>query len=261
MMGTIPALRSPALLPPPFLPLTREALHGVAPLIAGNGFLCSDLSLGMMLTWQRDSGAYYCVRNETFTIMQPIGDSMAFTWPWGEDVPGMLDLIFKYAAENGLPLRFYPVSGGIPEQIKSDARFGEALYGFDKRWSDYIYSFPEAATFAGRKYNGQRNHINKFVRLYGEPDVRPVAKDDIPGIFGMLEEYGREHADAGRLEIHENEYAKELLLASFEFGLPAVHLRIGGKTAGFSVGEIVGDMLVIHAEKALRRYEGVYPAL
>lgn len=251
----------PDILPPPFLPLTREALHVIAPLIAQNGFLCSDVSLGMLLTWQGDTGAYYCVRRGTFSIMQPIGDSMAFTWPWGDDVGGMLDLIFGYAEANGLPLRFYPVSDGLLENIRRDGRFAEALYGYDERWSDYVYSFEEARTFAGRKFNGQRNHINKFVRLYGEPDIRPVAEGDIPALEAMLDRYGREHADAGRLELEEIGHTRRLLEASLEYGLPAAFMVIDGEAAAFSIGEIVGNMLVIHAEKALKRYEGIYPAM
>ena len=38
-------------------------------------------------------------------------------------------------------------------------------------------------------------------------------------------------------------------------------LRVNGRVAGFSAGEIVGDTLIIHIEKADIAYEGVYQAL
>ena len=38
-------------------------------------------------------------------------------------------------------------------------------------------------------------------------------------------------------------------------------LRVNGRVAGFSAGEIVGDTLIIHIEKADIAYEGVYQVL
>jgi len=46
-----------------------------------------------------------------------------------------------------------------------------------------------------------------------------------------------------------------------ELGLIAACLTVRDKIVAFSIGEIVGDMLLIHVEKALRCYQGAYPTM
>ena len=38
-------------------------------------------------------------------------------------------------------------------------------------------------------------------------------------------------------------------------------LTVGGKIAAISIGEVIGDTLIIHIEKALKKYDGIYPAM
>ena len=135
------------------------------------------------------------------------------------------------------------------------------MWTYDIRWSDYIYSFEEAKTFKGKKYSGQRNHINRFKKLYGEPDIRFLSSDDIQSVLAMLSEYEAEHNFANQIEQMELENTKRLLSVYESLGLYAAGLFVDGKLAAFSIGEIIGDMLLIHIEKALRKYEGAYPTM
>lgn len=43
-------------------------------------------------------------------------------------------------------------------------------------WRDYIYAAEDLRDFAGRRYSGQRNHINKFRKLYPDAVFRPLGK-------------------------------------------------------------------------------------
>ena len=57
----------------------------------------------------------------------------------------------------------------------------------------------------------------------------------------------------------------EQMAALFEniekLGLSAGFLRAGGKIVAFSAGEVCGDTMFVHVEKALRGYPGAYPAM
>lgn len=211
--------------------------------------------------WQADTNLCFCEWNNTFVIRQDIGDQPAFTFPSGSDPEGMADELIKYTENNHLPLRFFAADDKTLERILNDARFKNPMYSFDPRWSDYIYSFEEAKTFTGRKFRGQRNHINKFKKLYGEPVIRFLTSDDTASVENMLSEYSAEHEDAGKLEILELGQTRNLLPVYASLGLCAAGLFIDGKIAAFSIGEIIGDMLLIHVEKALRRFEGAYPVM
>ena len=113
----------------------------------------------------------------------------------------------------------------------------------------------------GKKYSGQRNHIHKFERLYGEPEIRFIRPDDRPLIDRMLDRYAAEHSDADTMELFELQQTRRLLDAYENLHLHAACIIADGQIAAFSIGEIIGDMLVIHVEKALRQYEGIYPTM
>ncbi|MBQ8161636.1 MAG: GNAT family N-acetyltransferase [Clostridia bacterium] len=203
----------------------------------------------------------FCLWHDTFVVRQDINDQAAFSWPRGADPDGMIDCLLCYVRENNLPLRFFAVSQEQWETIRTDARLQPILASYDERWSDYIYSFEETLTFQGRKYSGQRNHINKFRKLYGEPVVLPIRMEDREKIDRLLSSYEAEHSDANALEKIELRRARQLIDIAAELGLFTAWLSVGDEAAALSVGEVVGDSLVIHVEKALRRFEGAYPVM
>lgn len=244
-----------------FEPFSVSALKKYIRYIKSNPSLCSDLSAGYLYMWHDGADVRFCEWNGTFTVRQTIGEQPAFSYPIGNDPDGMISEIKEYARSNRLPLRFFAVDKNTLEIILSNTSLSPAMYAYDRRWSDYIYSFEEAMTFQGKKYSGQRNHINKFKKLYGEPDIRFLTENDIPEIDNMLKEYKKEHPDGNAIERIELEKTKQLADVYRELGLYAAGLFVNGKLAAFSIGEVVGDMLIIDVEKALTCYEGIYPAM
>ena len=82
--------------------------------------------------------------------------------------------LLSYVGENNLPLKFYGVTEEILERIKANPLFKNIMFNYERKWSDYVYSASEISTFKGKKFSGQRNHINKFRSLYGEPVFKPL---------------------------------------------------------------------------------------
>lgn len=244
-----------------FEPFSLATLQRVLPYLRDPGVACSDLSAGALYMWQEGTDLRFCEWNDTLVVRQDKGEQPAFSLPIGKDPDGMIDELLQYAKENHLPLRFFAVDEESLEKIKNDSRLKDPAWTFDPRWSDYVYSFADAKTFPGRKFSGQRNHINQFKKLYGEPDVRRLTPEDLPAVRDMLSAYEAEHTPASRLERLELERTKSLLSAYGSLGLCAAGLFVNGSVAAFTIGEVSGDTLFIHVEKALKRYRGAYPAI
>ncbi len=241
-------------------PFSLEALKKVRPYIQQNTSHCSDHSLGAIFMWHAKDACFF-IYNETFSMHHTVGGQKAFSWPVGKDVDGMIDALLKYCKENKFPLRFYSVSKETLRAMQNDERLNSAMGDYDERWSDYVYSFPEVKTFQGRKYSGQRNHINKFKRLYGEPAIRFLKPEDKSKLTEMLLNYEKEHPAKNDIEKKELVQTKKLLECHKELGLFAACMEIDGNIVACSVGEVIGDMLIIHVEKALTRYQGAYPTM
>ncbi len=244
-----------------FEPFSLAALQKALPYIRQEKTHCSDLTAGWLYLWHVGADLHFCIRRDTLVIRQTVGGQPAFCWPIGRDPDGMIDELLSYTRDKGTPLRFFAVDEETLEKIRRDPRLDPVTWAYDARWSDYLYDFEEAATFKGKKFSGQRNHVNRFKRLYGEPVIRPLRPEDRPALDAMLAEYEAEHPEQGAMERQELAQTKKLLDIYEQLELPAACLTVEGEIAAFSIGEIVGDMLLIHVEKALRRFEGVYPTM
>ncbi|MDE5896623.1 MAG: GNAT family N-acetyltransferase [Clostridia bacterium] len=136
----------------------------------------------------------------------------------------------------------------------------EVLVTDIRRWRDYLYRAEDFKTYAGGKYSGQRNHVNKFKKSYPDWAFHVYAPQDESAIKAFLKEYeGVQRKKHDYLADEEMNEVYELLPKIGEFGLCCGYLTAGGKIIACSVGERCGDMLVVHVEKALRDYEGAYP--
>ena len=244
-----------------FQPFSIAELQNALPLIRKNPSLCSDLSAGYLYMWHDGADIRFCLWHDTLTIRQNVGEQPAFSYPVGADPDGMIDELIGYARHNHLPLRFFAADERTLGTIRADDRLRSAMWAYERRWSDYIYSFEDAMSFPGKKFGGERNHVNRFRKLYGEPDIRILTSSDRPDVEGMLGAYDKEHPVKSALERLELEQTGKLFDAADALGLTAAGLFISGELAAFSIGEIIGEMLIIHAEKALVRYEGIYPVM
>ena len=244
-----------------FEPFSETLLIKILPYVRKTRSLCSEFSAGYLYMWSKDTGVQFCLWNETLSISETIGEQVAFSYPIGADPDGMIDELKEYARKKRLPLRFFSADEKTLEKIRGDKRLADAMWAYERRWSDYVYNTEDAMTFKGKKFSGQRNHINRFKKLYGEPRIRFLTDDDRGLITEFLEMYAKEHRDWRALEKREFEQTKKLFDVRDALGLYAAGLFVGDKLAAFSIGEISGDMLLIHAEKALRKYEGAYPTM
>lgn len=244
-----------------FEPYSLDALRRVLPYIRQNPSRCSSLSAGYLFMWQAGADVRFCEWHDTFVVREGLGEQPAFSYPLGADPDGMIDELIAYTRENHLPLRFFAIDEETLARIRADTRLTPVMAAYEIQWSDYLYDFSEMRDFRGRKFSGQRNHINKFKRLYGEPVIRALRAEDLPAVDAMLTAYAAEHPPKTAVERMELERTRGLLSCYESLGMTGACLLVGGEIAAFSIGEIIGDMLLIHVEKALRAYEGAYPTM
>jgi hypothetical protein len=126
---------------------------------------------------------------------------------------------------------------------------------------DYLYRAEDLKYFRGKKLSGQRNHVNKFLKTYGTWAFRPIAPEDVPAVKVFLDRYASRW-DKAAASFHEDiSKTHEILDHLQTYDLLGGMLLVEGEIAGFSLGEILGDTLFTHVEKADREYEGCYQML
>jgi uncharacterized protein len=119
---------------------------------------------------------------------------------------------------------------------------------------DYLYLRQELAELTGRKFQKKRNLIKAFVNNY-HYEGRPLLDEYLPDALSILEAWRKEHDSLG-----DYLAAKEALEKSEELQLCGGIYYADGEPAAYSLGEELacGTSFVIHFEKALNRYKGLY---
>ena len=240
---------------------SKNTLKKYQEFIKNNPFGCCDISLGAFIMYGEKADLEFALYNGAFITKQAVNGEPVFSFPYGKVDNRAIDALFDYVKQNDLPFVLYGINDEALEKIKEDPKFNGCIANYDRRWSDYVYSFEEMKAFAGGKFSGQRNHINKFIKTYGEPNFSKIEKQDIEEIKAMLYSYSQEHPSRLYREEEELRGTSILIDSFFDFNLLGGKLTLGDKIIGFTIGEIIGDTLVIHVEKALTKYVGVYPTL
>jgi len=218
-----------------------------------------DNTIGGALIWRDYFAVEYALYNDTVVFkarMKNHNNITAFSVPLGEDVYGVLDKITEYCDSHGLPVTFFSVTGEGIETLKK--RFDKYELFTKPDWSDYIYKFEDLATLSGRRYSGQRNHINGFIKNHDSYTFEEITGDNLKAVQDF---YSRLCADATfSTEIALEEHNKTIeVLDKFDiYGLYGGLIKTSGEIIAFAVGEVMNGVLFVHIEKADTKYRGAY---
>ena len=167
-------------------------------------------------------------------------------------------LIEDDCRERDIPLVLSVVPQDKAERLA--ARYPYFRFSSPRVWRDYIYAAEDLCDFAGRRYSGQRNHINKFRKLYPDAAFRPLGKSDLPLITQFFRDYEGVFTKASDSAKNELRCAEKMLRMTGSPHFLVGGMELDGRLLSVAMAERCGDTLQIHIEKALYGYEGVYPA-
>lgn len=156
------------------------------------------------------------------------------------------ELVFKRVPESGL------AHFSIPGKAENEA-------AIDRDSSDYIYLTNELIELKGKKFDGKRNHINKFKKQY---EYEYVAMDEshIEECLRITREWCEERNCAVHKELYCEKKANTELLCNFTYlGCKGALIKVNGRFEAYTTGEMLNkDTAVIHIEKASSKINGLY---
>ena len=110
---------------------------------------------------------------------------------------------------------------------------------------------------------GQRSHVNKFDRLYPDWRFEAITEANLPDVRAYFERHAERYHKDNETAKAEEGYVRDFLAHYADYGGAPQSgvLYVGEQVIGFSCGEIVGDTLIIHIEKADIAFDGAYQKL
>ena len=129
-----------------------------------------------------------------------------------------------------------------------------------RSWADYLYT-PGEFVYAGKQFHAQKNHVNRFYRENPSARLVLVTAENRDRVSAFLNTVLEKKQDMSDWERGEVEGTRDLLYLAEPLRQIGAFLDTDNGIASFAMGEIRGDTLHIHAEKANPDFHGAYPAI
>lgn len=200
----------------------------------------------------------YCIIDGTVIFSSKFKNGLCFSYPIGRNVENALKEIEKHCDETNTPMVLCSVNSKELSSLKNFYPRYEA--DADRDWFDYLYEKDALMNLIGRKYSTPRNHINKFRKLYSDWSFELIDASNIPELIEFTKNFtfNSQKDESAALEL---EMCIEVLENYEIYDMLGGILRVNGKIIGYSIGEIIGDTLFCHIEKADISYAGAYQML
>lgn len=213
--------------------------------------------------WGKFFNQEYCIDEDILYLKYKIyDDKIAFNVPCSNASQRIKAYckISTYCKENNLKLIFKEVTPESLEEI-SDIFPGYEAYA-DDDWAEYVYSIKDLATLEGKKFHKKRNHVNKFLQLYGNNfKLELLDKNNLEEVKKFQQSFiqNKENGEEiSKIEIYENEAVFEVLDNIDRFPVIGYLLYVDNKLVAYTIGEVIDEMLFVHIEKAMTDIAGAY---
>ena len=225
-------------------------------------FRTCDYTIGAVFEWRVYMKSLFALDSGMLIMSADYpGEQRCYMYPVGNgELTGALQSVEAHARMCGHGLTYCAVPEEGVRELR--ARYGDRCVIKDHRdWADYLYNLRDLIDFPGKPFHTQRNHFNRFKRENPSHRLVPITKENLPSALAFLDEYALRAPADKPIEAEEMLRARELLTVFDKLGQKAAYIEVNGVVVALAVGEVVGDTLYVHVEKARTDYAGAYQAI
>jgi hypothetical protein len=184
--------------------------------------------------------------------LQPVGPG-----PRGDATGEILDWM---AREWGISdPRIQRADRRLASELEGDGRF---IVEPTREHFDYVYRTRDLVELAGRKYDGKRNHINRFRRTY-RFEYAPLGEVHRRACLELSDSWCRWRRCEEDLNLlGELEAIREVLTHLDRLPVEGGVILVDGRVEAFALGELLNEeTVVIHVEKGNPELPGTYAVI
>lgn len=224
----------------------------------------TDFSYAGLFMWVDLFKYEYAVYKDTLFIKGVVENDRslpAFSLPVGSlSLEESIGILKDYCKGEGIGLELSAVPEyAVKDLEKLDPVSIEPL----EDWSDYLYDAEMLAGLKGKKMSKKRNHVNHFMLHNPEWKFEPLTAENAAEALKFMDVYESE-ADETFMAREESRLSR-LMINMLAEGDPVMHGGIlyssPGEICGLTIGDVKGDTLYVHIEKATKKINGTYETI
>ena len=244
-----------------FQPLTLAEIPLLRPYFVLQPSRICDSTIGGTFLWRDYFQTEYATAGDTLFLRSkmPHSGETVYSIPMDGDVPQALRLLREDCARRGETLRLFTVPAEDLPLLRT--LFPGAREETIPHWADYLYNASDLRELRGKHYAGQRNHISQFTRAYPDGHFEPLTPEMLPRARAFFRHF-EEMRDKSSETFREDERKVHEVLDNYAlYGFLGGAIVVGDQIVSMAIGEVLGDTLYVHIEKADLDYHGAYPMI
>jgi len=213
-----------------------------------------------LISWSHFVQSYFLFHEGCLMIMTKPDAQPRFRPPSGPCNPELVKRLVELSEEFGTEYVLVLIDNDDREWL--GGIFPGASFVKHPDYFDYIYKASDLAKLEGKNYLKIRNKLNKFKRQQAY-EVEPLCKQNIEEIREFLQCWCLwKDCESDPLLDNERTAIMYTVEHCFELDLCGLAIRINGEIQAVTMFESVcPDSAVIHFEKAMSSFEGLYQAI
>ena len=238
-----------------FAPVTVGDLAQIAPYFEGKNAIVADHSALYLYMWGPFLGTEYAISDGVLFLRRNNKYGVSYYPPLGLGEMPVGALVSRLACLGEGEITLTAVPADAVEEIERVHNVVEK--STSRRWADYIYSATDLATLSGNRYHKKRNLVRQFERLYPDHTYEDITAENLGEVVAFMHRFVSE-GEMNEDKLYENERVLSILSDYDRLPVLGGLVRVGGEIAAFTVAEQIDDTLLVHVEKADRRFKGAY---
>ena len=215
-----------------------------------------DPTPGCLLMWRNACRMEWCAEADSlFICLHDDAITPHYALPISRDHASAVEKLVQEHKGSG-PRLFTTIPETHVEMFRR--LFPDCTVEPQRDYADYLYRADALVTMAGRRLSAQRNQMSQFRRNHPDWSFDPIHPKDLPAVIEFLKENFILDPDADPSKREEDLMALDVLEHLDDCPLLGGMLTADGRIFGFAFGEVIGDTLYVHIEKALRSEKGAY---
>ena len=214
--------------------------------------------------WQTVYNFHYSIRDDFMVVFGETDDELFSVMPYclEKDFEKAMEFIFECFSKIGKRISFRAVTEGIADKMR---KLYPNKFDFEtsRDDSDYVYDAEKLRTLAGRSMHSKKNHLNAFLKVYGDRFAYSrLSKKDFNECLRLAEKW------AFSREKDQNLIGESLAMKKvFKNYSKLENLIVGGiyidnSLEAFTYGDYLNpNTALIHIEKANPDIRGLYTAI
>lgn len=231
------------------------------PLLANTNNIGSENAFGTLMIWRGDYRVNVCQREKDVYLSfgeQPRTYYFPIVY---HNLKDALEAMISDAHAKGFDFKMWGMTLEQTE-LMEQAMPGIFNFSLDRPGSDYIYSAEDLVNLKGRKFEKKRNHLAKFKRTHSYT-YEDISLHNIADCIAISDEWRSVNAVQLGVSVGNEYCAVRRAMDNYEpLALLGGLIRVEGKPVAFTVGEEINPkVFLMHFEKALDGYDGLYAAI